>query len=130
MHPAALSRGDFAAGRKRAGACVGYIGSGAVELLCEALVHSRRSGRKKLTWYLTGTSWKALAEKFEKENPNVDIVMIYGDMDKFYTMTTAGPMPDVWGPWGTPGIHADVNRNWAVEVTAYLKRDEKSMDAE
>lgn len=87
------------------------------------------SAKTKLTWFVTGTSWKTLAEKFTKENPGVTINLISGEMDKFYTMTTAGLMPDIWGPWGTPGIHADVNRNWAVELTPFLKRDEKGMNA-
>lgn len=86
------------------------------------------AAKKKLTWWVgTDAIWKIIAERFEKANPNVDVVILTGDVDKFYTMITAGLMPDIWGPWNTPGIQADVNRNWALDLSPYLKRDGKSM---
>lgn len=85
--------------------------------------------KKKITWWVGSEySWKQMHDLFEKQNPNIDIVMVHGDIDKFYTMITAGMMPDIWGPWSTPGIHADVNRNWAIDLGPYLKRDSKEMN--
>lgn len=90
---------------------------------------SSLAAKKKLRWWAPGdATWKQMHDKFEKENPNVDVELINGDIDKFYTMITAGMMPDVWGPWSTPGIHADVNRNWAVDLGPYTKRDGKAMN--
>ena len=85
--------------------------------------------KKKITWWApSDNSWRQVREKFMAANPTMDVQMIHGDVDKFYTMITAGLMPDIWGPWSTAGIHADVNRNWAIDLTPYLKRDGKSMN--
>ena len=87
------------------------------------------SAKKTLTWFMdTTAAWKTLATRFEKQNPGVRVQLIYGNQDKFYTMITAGLMPDVWGPWGTVGMKADVNRNWALDLSPYIVRDGKSMD--
>lgn len=97
-------------------------------LIVGVAVQAPAMAKKKITWWVPlDSSMKAVHDKFEKENPGVDIQMVTGDMDKFYTMITAGLMPDIWGPWGTPGIHADVNRNWATDLTPYIKRDGKAM---
>lgn len=79
-------------------------------------------------WVPAEYTWNQMASKFEKENPNVDIDVVSGNLDKLYTMITAGLMPDVWGPWDTPGITADVNRNWALDLTPFITRDGKSMN--
>ena len=85
--------------------------------------------KKKITWWAGGDAlFKILKTEFEKGHKNVEVNIITGDVDKFYTMITAGLMPDVWGPWSTPGIQADVNRNWALDITPYLKRDAKEVD--
>ena len=85
--------------------------------------------KKRMTWWIGAQPvFKVLHDKFEKDHPGVDLVILTGDTDKFYTMITAGLMPDVWGPWDTPGITADVNRNWALDLSPYLKRDEKEVN--
>lgn len=96
--------------------CIGLLASSAV------------FAKKTLKfWVPSGYTWKQMETKFEKENKNVDIQIVSGGLDKFYTMITAGLMPDIWGPWDTPGITADVNRNWALDLGPFIKRDGKAM---
>lgn len=98
-------------------------------LVMSTVVGNAGAAKKTLRWWVPGDIvWKELAAKFEKSNPGVQIVVVNGTIDKFYTMVTAGMMPDIWGPWETPGITADVNRNWALDLTPYIKRDGKSMN--
>lgn len=78
-------------------------------------------------WALNEPQWRAVCSDFEKLHRNVKVRLLSGEVDKFYTMVTAGMMPDLWGPWGTPGIHADVNRNWAVEMGSLIQRDTKEL---
>lgn len=87
------------------------------------------TARMKITWWAPAEySWTQMARLFEKQNPGVDVQIVNGDLDKFYTMITAGLMPDIWGSVGTPGISADVNRNWALDLSPYIKRDSKAMN--
>lgn len=109
---------------------VGLLSMAAV-IASASFVSPGLAAKKKLRfWVPYGSySWQQMEAKFEKANPNVDVqVLTGGDIDKFYAMVTAGLMPDVWGPWGTPGITADVNRDWAADLTPYITRDGKSMD--
>lgn len=86
------------------------------------------AAKKKITWWAPSEySWLQMKKLFEKQNPNITVQIINGDLDKFYTMITAGLMPDVWGSVSTPGISADVNRNWALDLTPYIKRDGAAM---
>jgi ABC-type glycerol-3-phosphate transport system substrate-binding protein len=89
-------------------------------------------GKTTIRWWMGNAGgiavWQNLAKEYEKQNPKIDIVLVQGELDKFYTMATAGLMPDLWGPWSNAGIRADVNRNWATELTPYIQRDGKAMD--
>jgi ABC-type glycerol-3-phosphate transport system substrate-binding protein len=105
-------------------------GSVAAALCALLLVAPCVSAKKTINWWVGGASsnWTFLAKEYMKQHPNVNVVQLSGDMDKFYTMITAGLMPDIWGPWSTPGIRADVNRNWATDLTSYIRADSKSID--
>ena len=47
----------------------------------------------KLRWWVTANyTWKTLEDRFEKAHPNIDVTIIDGDMDKFYTMIASGLM--------------------------------------
>lgn len=105
------------------------LGLASVMLLSLAGVAPVSAAKKKLSvWLGTSYEWKTATAMFEKTHPNIDVVLLDGDIDKFYTMTMAGMMPDVWGPWSTPGLTADVNRNWALDIGPYVKRDGKAMN--
>ena len=105
---------------------VSVLVSVALSLACATPATAAK--RKLRVWLPAEYTWRQMATKFEKENPGVSVDVVYGDMDKLYTMITAGLMPDVWGPWETPGITADVNRNWALDLTPYIARDGKAMN--
>jgi ABC-type glycerol-3-phosphate transport system substrate-binding protein len=79
-------------------------------------------------WLMSTYVWKTAVDRYNKMHPKVHVTLLSGDLDKFYTLITAGMMPDVWGPWDTPGITADVNRNWALDLGPYIKRDGKAID--
>jgi ABC-type glycerol-3-phosphate transport system substrate-binding protein len=97
--------------------------------ICATFVSPALGAKKKIRFWVENLyTWREIAAKFEKENPNVDVEVVSGDLDKLYAMITAGMMPDVWGPWNTPGITADVNRNWALDLTPYIARDGKQMN--
>lgn len=82
-----------------------------------------------IKWWSPGPApFKELVKEYQKAHPGVTITTVTGTMDKFYTMVTAGLMPDMWGPYDTPGIKADVNRDWATDLTPYIKRDGAAMD--
>lgn len=82
----------------------------------------------ELKWWVPANyTWKTLQERFEKKHPNIKVTIIDGDMDKFYTMISAGLMPDVWGTFSTPGITADVTRGWIIDLGPYIKRDSKEI---
>lgn len=89
------------------------------------LVWCQTSGAKKVLrwWAPADYTWKQMEAKFESENKGVDIQVMSGSMDKLYSMIIAGMMPDIWGPWDSPGIMADVTRGWVSDLDAFIRRD-------
>jgi ABC-type glycerol-3-phosphate transport system substrate-binding protein len=105
-----------------------FIFAAAFGLALTSVTPAAIAKKKKITWWVPSEySWLQMKKLFEKENPDITVQIINGDLDKFYTMITAGLMPDVWGSVSTPGISADVNRNWALDLTPYIKRDGAAM---
>lgn len=85
--------------------------------------------KMKIRWWVASEPmWKQIGLMYEAEHPSTKVEVLTGTLDKFYAMITAGQIPDVWGPWDTPGITADVMRGWALNLDPYIARDAREIN--